>query len=127
MKLIVVDDEQDVQILFKQKFRKEIKSGEMNIYFAFNGHSALELVEKLENPEGYLVLTDINMPEMSGMELLKKIKTNHPKLKVVMITAYGDEQNFNMAKELGADEYFTKPLEFDSLKDKINNLLITKE
>lgn len=127
MKLIVVDDEQDVQILFKQKFRKEIKSGEMNIYFAFNGHSALELVEKLEHPEGYLVLTDINMPEMNGIELLEKIKNKYPKLKVVMITAYGDEHNFNMAKELGADEYFTKPLEFDSLKTKISNLLTTKK
>lgn len=122
MKLIVVDDEQDVQILFKQKFRKEIKSGEMNMYFAFDGHSALELVSKLENPEGYLILTDINMPKMNGMELLKEIKTRYPKLKVVMITAYGDEQNLIKAKSLGADEYFTKPLEFDVLKDKIYNL-----
>jgi CheY-like chemotaxis protein len=123
MRLIVVDDERDVQILFQQKFRKEIKAGEIQMHFAYDGLSALKLLESLENPEGYLILTDINMPEMTGIELLKEVKSRYPHLKVVMITAYGDEQNFNMAKLHGADEYFTKPIEFEILKTKINNLL----
>jgi CheY-like chemotaxis protein len=119
MKLLVVDDESDVQFLFQQKFRKEIKSGEMQIRYAFNGISALELIESLEDKTDYLILTDINMPEMSGMELLKEIKKRYPELKVIMITAYGDEQNLNMAKKLGADDYFTKPLQFELLKSKL--------
>jgi DNA-binding NtrC family response regulator len=120
MKLLVVDDESDVQFLFQQKFRKEIKSGEMQIKYALNGSSALELIDSIENKTDYLVLTDINMPEMSGIELLKKIKARYPELKVFMITAYGDEQNYNAAKSFGADDYFTKPLQFDLLKEKLN-------
>jgi len=120
MKLLVVDDESDVQFLFQQKFRKEIKAGEMQIEYALNGTSALELLKSIENRSDYLILTDINMPEMSGIELLKKIKARYPELKVFMITAYGDEQNFNMAKNLGADDYFTKPLQFDILKSKLS-------
>ena len=120
MKLLVVDDESDVQFLFQQRFRKEIKSGEMQIKYALNGTSALELIESMENKTDYLILTDINMPEMNGIELLKKIKARYPELKVFMITAYGDEQNFKMAKNLGADDYFTKPLQFDLLKEKLS-------
>ena len=120
MKLLVVDDESDVQFLFQQKFRKEIKAGEMQIKYALNGSSALELIESMENKTDYLILTDINMPEMNGIELLKKIKARYPELKVFMITAYGDEQNFKMAKNLGADDYFTKPLQFELLKQKLN-------
>ena len=122
MRLIVVDDEIDVQFLFQQKFRKEIKSGEIQIHYAFDGHSALRLLDSLENRTGYLILSDINMPEMTGIELLKEIKSRYPALKVIMITAYGDEQNFNLAKKHGADEYFTKPLEFNLLKAKLSYL-----
>lgn len=122
MKLIVVDDEVDVQFLFQQKFRKEIKSGEIKIHYAFDGPSALKLLGSLENRSGYLILTDINMPEMTGIELLKEIKSLYPAIKVIMITAYGDENNFNLAKKHGADEYFTKPLEFNSLKEKLSYL-----
>lgn len=122
MKLIVVDDEQDVQFLFEQKFRKEIKSGEVNIHFALNGYTALNLLESIENRTDYCILSDINMPEMTGIELLKQIKSKYPKLKVIMITAYGDEQNYRQAKELGAEDYFTKPLEFNILKSKLSQL-----
>lgn len=122
MRLIVVDDETDVQYLFEQRFRKEIKSGEIQIQYALNGRSALDFIEALENRSDYLILTDINMPEMDGMQLLKEIKSRYPKLKVVVITAYGDEQNFNAAKKLGADDYFTKPLEFSILKAKLDYL-----
>lgn len=120
MKLLVVDDESDVQFLFQQKFRKEIKSGEVQISYALNGSDALELIDSIENRADYQVLTDINMPEMNGIELLKEIKNRYPELKVFMITAYGDDQNFNTAMQLGADDYFTKPLEFDLLKTKLN-------
>jgi len=120
MKLLVVDDESDVQFLFQQKFRKEIKSGEMQIRYAFNGNSALEVIESIEDKTDYLILTDINMPEMNGIELLKEIKARYPELKVFMITAYGDEQNFIAAKNFGADDYFTKPLQFDLLKQKLS-------
>ena len=117
MKLLVVDDESDVQFLFQQKFRKEIKAGTLQIKYAYNGISALELIESIENRTDYLILSDINMPEMSGIELLREIKKRYPDLKVIMITAYGDEHNFNMAKNLGADDYFTKPLQFDLHQD----------
>lgn len=122
MKLIVVDDEKDVKFLFEQKFRKEIKTGEIQIHYAFDGPSALTLLESLDDPIGYLILSDINMPEMTGIELLKEIKSRYPTLKVIMITAYEDEYNFNLAKENGADEYFTKPLKFDLLKSKLDFL-----
>lgn len=122
MRLIVVDDERDVQLLFQQKFRKELKRGEIQIHYAFDGHSALELIESIENRESYLILSDINMPRMNGIELLKRIKERYPKLKVIMITAYGDEQNFDSAKKYGAEEYFIKPIEFELLKEKLNML-----
>ena len=120
MKLLVVDDERDVRFLFQQKFRKEIKSGEMQICYAFNGLDALELIDSIENRADYRILTDINMPEMNGIELLKQIKSRYPELKVFIITAYEDEQNCNLAMKLGADDYFTKPLQFDLLKSKLS-------
>jgi len=122
VQLIVVDDEKDIQFLFQQKFRKEIKSGEVQILYAFDGHAALNLLESLENRFHYLILSDINMPEMTGIELLKEIKLRYPLIKVIMITAYGDDNNFNLAKKLGAEDYFTKPLEFNVLKEKLKAL-----
>ncbi len=121
MKLIVVDDEVDVKYLFEQRFRKEIKSGEIEIEFAFNGRSALDFIETIDDLSEFLILTDINMPEMTGIELLKEIKLRFPKLRVIVITAYGDENNVLIAKDLGAEDYFTKPLEFNVLKEKINS------
>ena len=121
MRLMVVDDEIDVQYLFEQKFRKEIKSGEIQIEYAFSGRIALNLIEAVEDLSEFLILTDINMPEMTGIELLREIKLRFPKLRVIVITAYGDESNVTMAKKLGADDYFIKPLEFGILKAKINS------
>ena len=122
MVLLVVDDESDVQFLFQQKFRKEIKAGLMNLHFAFDGFTALSLLESMENRTDCMILSDINMPEMTGLELLEVIKSKYPKLKVIMITAYGDEHNFRRAKELGAEDYFTKPLEFNQLKTRLNQI-----
>ena len=124
MKILVVDDEQDVKTLFEQRFRKEIKNNEIEFVFAFSGEDALVYLNRLEH-EAVLILSDINMPGMSGLELLKHIKQKYhkPPPIVMMITAYGDAENFNTAKELGADDFLTKPVDFALLKEKlkINN------
>lgn len=122
MKILVVDDEHDVKTLFQQRFRKEIKSGAINFAFAFSGEEALQYLDNNEH-EAVLILSDINMPGMSGLDLLEKIKTTYlkPPPVVMMITAYGDAENFNTAKRLGADDFLTKPLDFNLLKEKLNN------
>lgn len=120
MKILVVDDEKDVQVLFEQRFRREMKSGEMNFVFAFSGEEALSYLNGT-NHEAVLILSDINMPGMSGLELLRKIKEKYhqPPPMVMMITAYGDADNYNTAMKLGADDFLTKPLDFTSLKEKL--------
>jgi CheY-like chemotaxis protein len=119
---MVVDDEQDVQLLFRQKFRKELKENKIKLYFAFSAEEALDYLQnKLTNCLG-LIVTDINMRGMNGLEMLKLIKENYPNLKVFIITAYDDEHNYLTAKQYGADDYITKPIEFDQLKTKILNL-----
>ena len=120
MKILVVDDERDVQVLFEQRFRKEMKSGDMQFVFAFSGEEALQYLNKLQH-EAVLILSDINMPGMSGLELLRHIKEKHhePPPVVMMITAYGDADNYNSAMKLGADDFLTKPVDFSSLKEKL--------
>ena len=120
MKILVVDDEKDVKDLFLQRFRKEIRKGELTFVFAFSGEEALETLDTLQQ-ETVLILSDINMPGMSGLELLKNIKTTYvaPPPVVMMITAYGDDENFNTAKSLGADDFLTKPVDFKVLKEKL--------
>jgi CheY-like chemotaxis protein len=122
MKIIVVDDEQDIQLLFEQQFRREIKNNQIQLHFAFSAEEALQYLQKGLNNCITLILTDINMPGMSGLEMLKIIKTISPDLKVFMITAYNDESNYIIAKEYGADDYITKPIAFNTLKTKILNL-----
>ena len=123
MKILVVDDERDVQVLFEQRFRKEMRNGEMHFVFAFSGEEALGFLKDL-NHEAVLILSDINMPGMSGLELLRHIKEKHhePPPVVMMITAYGDIENFNTAKELGADDFLTKPVDFTLLKEKLQTI-----
>jgi two-component system chemotaxis response regulator CheY len=120
MKILVVDDEKDVQILFEQRFRKEMRNGDMEFVFAFSGEEALSCLKQFDH-EAVLILSDINMPGMSGLELLKNIKEKHhePPPVVMMITAYGDADNYNTAMRLGADDFLTKPLDFTSLKEKL--------
>jgi CheY-like chemotaxis protein len=122
MKIIVVDDEKDVQILFQQKFRKEIRSGMIQFHFAFSGEESLQYLQINGTTDIYLILSDINMPGMNGLELLKKIKKDYPGLAVYMITAYGDEYNYREAIAHGCDDYLIKPLNFDDLKDKLLNV-----
>lgn len=121
MKIMVVDDEKDVQILFQQRFRKEIKSGKIRFQFAFSAEEGLEYMRKNGTTDLVLILSDINMPGMNGLELLKRIKEMHQELPVFMITAYGDENNYRLAHEFGCDDYITKPLDFNNLKEKIFN------
>lgn len=119
MKVLVVDDEKDIQMLFEQRFRKEIRSREIEFVFAFSGEDALAYLDNL-NHKVVLILSDINMPGMSGLELLKRIKFRFSKSPpvVMIITAYGDAGNYNTATSLGADDFLTKPLDFGLLKEK---------
>jgi two-component system chemotaxis response regulator CheY len=123
MKILVVDDERDVQALFEQKFRKEIKNKEVEFLFAFSGEEAVVYLGS-HTHEAVLILSDINMPGMSGLDLLKHIKQNHhePAPVVMMITAYGDDENYNTAMALGANAFLTKPLDFVALKDRLNQV-----
>lgn len=120
MKILVVDDEKDVQALFEQRFRKEIKEGMVEFAFAFSGEEALEYM-KQHHSEAILILSDINMPGMSGLELLKQIKQKYeaPPPVVMMITAYGDQDNYQQAMQYGADDFLTKPVDFKVLKEKL--------
>jgi len=120
MKILVVDDEKDVQVLFEQRFRRETKNGEMEFAFAFSGEEALTYLNSHEQ-EAVLILSDINMPGMSGLELLRRIKQEYhePPPVVMMITAYGDAENYNQATQLGADDFLTKPVDFTVLKEKL--------
>ena len=123
MKILVVDDERDVQLLFQQRFRREIRNNSMEFVFSFSGEEAVQMLNTMRQ-EAVLILSDINMPGMSGLELLEHIKKNYatPPPVVMMITAYGDEANRSVAKKLGADEFLTKPLDFILLKNKLKNL-----
>ena len=119
MKILVVDDEKDVQVLFEQRFRKEIRNNEIDFAFAYSGEDALHFLTT-HNPPVF-ILSDINMPGMSGLELLKLVKNKYkdPPAWVMMITAYGDEENYSNAMRLGANDFLTKPLDFSALKEKL--------
>lgn len=120
--ILVVDDEQDVVALFKRRFRQEIKKGSYSLHFVLSGLEALELLEQEIEPELMLILSDINMPGMSGLDLLSEVKKKNPELPIVMITAYGDDDNRNRARDLGAAEFLTKPINFNELKNTISSL-----
>ena len=119
MKILVVDDEKDMQLLFQQRFRKEIREKIVDFVFAFSGEEAITYLNG--NHQAVLILSDINMPGMSGLELLGQIKQKFktPPPIVMMVTAYGDKENFDMAMRLGADDFLTKPVDFSLLKQKL--------
>jgi two-component system, chemotaxis family, chemotaxis protein CheY len=121
MKILVVDDERDMRTLFEQRFRKEIRDHEVEFAFAYSGEEAVSYLSQHVH-EAVLILSDINMPGMSGLELLAYIKNKYasPPPVVMMITAYGDEDNYNQAIKLGADDFLTKPIDFSVLKEKLN-------
>jgi two-component system, chemotaxis family, chemotaxis protein CheY len=123
MKILVVDDEQDIKQLFEQRFRKEIKSGEFDFVFTFSAPDAISYLNRVPH-EVVLILSDINMPGMSGFELLSEIKKKFksPPPIVMMITAYGDDEKHRLSIELGADDFLTKPIDFNLLKAKLKSL-----
>ena len=123
MKFLVVDDERDVEMLFRQKFRKEIRSGLIELEFAFSGQDALDRLQNTQSPDVMYIFSDINMPGMSGLEMLEKIKSQFPQIQVSMISAYGDDDNYQRAIESGAKEFFTKPIDFNSLKMEMQQIL----
>ena len=120
--ILVVDDEPDVAELFRQCFRREVRQGTYAMHFAASGEQALEkLVDGIE-PTLIVILSDINMPGMDGLQLLTEIKKRHPDLPVMMVTAYGDNERRRVADELGATEFITKPVDFDLLKAQLRQL-----
>jgi len=123
MRILVVDDEKDVELLFRQKFRKEVKNNSLELVFAFSGQEALEILENNNPPKVVYIFSDINMPGMTGLELLDKVKGKYPDIKISMISAYGDTDNYNKAIKSGAKEFFTKPIDFKSLKEEIKELI----
>ena len=119
--ILVVDDEPDVEYLFRQQFRHDIRSGRFVMEFANSGPAALEQVKSNADPS--LILSDINMPGMSGLEMLPKVKAARPNVPVIMITAYGDEATKKKAAELGAAGLLTKPIDFGLLREEIDKRL----
>jgi CheY-like chemotaxis protein len=122
MKFLVVDDERDVEMLFRQKFRKEIRNGLIELEFAFSGKEALELLQNSQPPDVLYIFSDINMPGMSGLELLEQVKKEFPQIQVSMISAYGDDENYQKAINSGAKEFFTKPINFESLREEVHQI-----
>jgi len=120
--ILVVDDEPDVADLFRQRFLRETRQGVYVIHYAASGADALDrLAEEIE-PTLLVVLSDINMPGMDGLELLAEIKRRFPDLPVMMVTAYGDDERRKRAANYGAAEFITKPVDFDQLKEQLRQL-----
>jgi two-component system, response regulator, stage 0 sporulation protein F len=119
-KVLIVDDERDVEFLFRQHFRKEVRASEMELHFAFSGEEAMEFLSTRKPFDIVLVMSDINMPGMSGLELLRDTTRLFPELRVIMVTAYDDERNRNTARENGAYGFLTKPVDFDKLRQMLN-------
>ncbi|HXQ53061.1 MAG TPA: response regulator [Stellaceae bacterium] len=120
--IFVVDDEPDIADLFRQRFRREAREGTYVLHFAFSGAEALEQLSGDVAPPLIVILSDINMPGMDGLALLREIKKLRPDLPVMMVTAYGDEERRRLAKEFGAADFLTKPVDFDYLKAQLRRL-----
>lgn len=123
--ILVVDDEPDVAELFRQRFRREARQGTYALHFAGSGEEALlKLADGIE-PQLIVILSDINMPGMDGLALLRAIKERRPELPVMMVTAYGDDERRRRAGEYGAAEFLSKPVDFDLLKRQLRQLSST--
>ena len=122
--ILFVDDEQDLELLIRQRFRKAVKNGKYNLYFAGNGAEALEVLA--ENPQITVIVTDINMPIMDGLELLQRInEKRNPLLKVIIVSAYGDMDNIRIAMNNGAFDFLTKPINLDDFEKTIEKTIET--
>lgn len=122
-KFLIVDDEKDIEVLFRQKFKKELRKGILELEFAFSGQEALNILNSQPPPEVVYIFSDINMPGMTGLELLDIVHTEFPNIRVSMISAYGDSKNQKKAISSGAKEFFTKPINFEMLKNEIKSIL----
>jgi two-component system, response regulator, stage 0 sporulation protein F len=120
--ILVVDDEPDVAELFRQQFRRETRQGTYVMHFAGSGEQALDLLAGEIRPELIVILSDINMPGIDGLQLLGEVKQRRPDLPVMMVTAYGDDERRRRAEQLGASEFMTKPVDFAHLKERLREL-----
>ena len=120
--ILVVDDEPDVAEMFRQRFRREARQGTYVLHFAGSGEEALDKLANGVRPELIVILSDINMPGMDGLTLLREIKQRRPDLPIMMVTAYGDDERRRRASEYGAAEFITKPVDFELLKRQLQRL-----
>jgi CheY-like chemotaxis protein len=118
--ILVVDDEPDVETLFRQQFRRDLRAGRFAMEFAQSGNMALQRIADAGDRSLILILSDINMPGMSGLELLPKAKAMRPDVPIIMITAYGDAETKRKALENGAEALLTKPIDFGTLRSEID-------
>ena len=121
--ILVVDDEPDVEALFRQQFRRDLRAGRFLMEFAPSAPAALERAAELRDPSLVLILSDINMPGMSGLEMLPQVRASRPDVPVIMITAYGDAETERKAIERGAEGLLTKPIDFAQLRQEIDTRL----
>lgn len=122
-KIIIVDDEKSVQFLYDKVFKKEVESNIFKIIFCISGEEALKVINSDEKDHIKLIISDINMPGISGFELLQEVRKVLPSIPIFMSSAYTDTERQSLAKELGANDYITKPVDFALLKEKISNLV----
>jgi CheY-like chemotaxis protein len=122
--ILVVDDEPDVEVLFRQQFRRDLRAGRFNMEFAQSAPAALETMSAAGDASLILILSDINMPGMSGLELLPKAKAARPDVPIIMITAYGDAETKRKALEGGAAALLTKPIDFGTLRSEIETRVV---
>jgi CheY-like chemotaxis protein len=120
--ILIVDDEPDIAELFRQRFRRETRQGTYVLHFAASGEEALNLLAHDIEPQLIVILSDINMPGMDGLTLLQEVKRRYPRLPVIMVTAYGDDERRRRAAEYGASDFITKPVDFDLLKSQLHAL-----
>jgi CheY-like chemotaxis protein len=116
--VLVVDDEPDIEALFRQQFRRELRAGRFTMTFTLSAPAALQCMAEA-GASLILILSDINMPGMSGLELLREAKATRPEIPVIMITAYGDAETKRKALENGAEALLSKPIDFGLLRDEI--------
>ena len=121
--ILVVDDEPDVEVLFRQQFRRDLRSGRFHMEFAPSALAAIERAVEVGEPSLILILSDINMPGMSGLEMLPEVRARRPDVPVIMITAYGDVETKKKAIESGAEGLLIKPIDFAQLRQEIDNRL----
>jgi len=127
LNIIAVDDEEDVAALYRVYFKKEVKKGIVKLTCLTSGKECLEVLATEEGKETDLILCDINMPEMDGFQVLEQVREVYPEITVFMVSAYDSEEYLGRASELGSDNYFTKPVDFVKLKNKIFEIFPIKE